>query len=169
MHQSIRAVNIPSRATPGDSHILFVLPPGFFPKKFWFSSGQIFFEIDKNLNRISILVNVFKRLLKTGGKRLLSFTIIAFCLLQNLFLTLIKSNNIVFETNVIKPFLIKMSSDISVIRTCFCSSLGSCFASGVGRLDLFTHHFLPGGVDFTLPKNSLGVGQAGVLTAGIDA
>ena len=70
MHQSIRAVNIPS---PGDSHILFALPPGFFPKKFWFSSGQIFPEIDKNLKRISILVNVFKRLLKTGRKTLVVF------------------------------------------------------------------------------------------------
>ena len=52
--------------------------------------------------------------------------------LTDLTLKSIKSNDIVFEINATKPFRVKISSNICVIRTGFCLSLGSCSAPGVG-------------------------------------
>ena len=99
MHQSIPAGNIP-RATPGDSHIL---SPRFFPKKFCLATGgldrvRIFPKLIINLQFVSIVCQRFQEAGKIN----------------------IKSNNIVFETNATKPFRIKMSSNIYVIRTDFC-------------------------------------------------
>ena len=50
MFQSVPAVNIPIRATPGDLHFLLARSPGFFPKNFCpgFRSGQFFPEINRN-------------------------------------------------------------------------------------------------------------------------
>ena len=49
MFQSVPAVNIPLRATPGDLHFLLARFPGFFPKNFCpgFRSGQFFQKLIK--------------------------------------------------------------------------------------------------------------------------
>ena len=73
-------------------------------------------------------------------KMLFSFKIIAF---DDLFTTY---NDIVFETNAIKPFCSKMVSNICVTRTSFGQRLGSSFASGVGLHGLFAHDFFAQGL-----------------------
>ena len=54
----------------------------------------------------SIFSQLFKRILRTAGKTLVFFRNNCISSLQHLFLKLIKSNNIVFETNSAKSFCI---------------------------------------------------------------
>ena len=81
MHQSILAVNIPR----GFVHH-FLPGPRVFPQKILPMGFRLGPEIDKNLQCISILVNIFKRLLKTAGKTFVFFYNCCICFLLHLFL-----------------------------------------------------------------------------------
>ena len=73
MCQSIPAVNIPPpRATPGDSHILFAQPPGFYlkfvPGGPGYRRGQIFPEMNENLLNIFIFSGCFQEAIQNRRK-----------------------------------------------------------------------------------------------------
>ena len=99
-------------------HITWITPIKFCPGG-WDLDQVKFSWIDKNLLCFSIFSQCFQ---ETIGKTLVFFHSNCICLLQHLFLKLIKV--IILFLKQMLPFRIKMSSNICVIRIGFCRGWG---------------------------------------------